>query len=93
MIEETDDAKRAPLWERLLQDLRHMPSSVQRLITNPSYMCITLAAAVEGLLITGLSGFMAKYLERQFNVASSRANMLIGISSIPYVLTPDIFII
>lgn len=31
-----------------------------------------------GLIITGASTFMSKYLERQFSVAPSKANMLIG---------------
>lgn len=36
-----------------------------------------------GFIITGASTFMSKYLERQFSVAPSKANMLIGEFIIP----------
>lgn len=57
---------------------RHIPRAVKRIITNPCYLCITLGIAIDGLIVTGASTFMAKYLERQFNVAPSKANLLIG---------------
>uniref|UniRef100_A0A914VA58 Solute carrier organic anion transporter family member n=1 Tax=Plectus sambesii TaxID=2011161 RepID=A0A914VA58_9BILA len=64
-------------------DIRHIPIAVYRLLTNGSYMLITLGMAVDGLIIAGASTFMSKYLERQFNVAPSRANVLIGCIMVP----------
>lgn len=75
------EEKRTSFSRRVWNDVQHIPAAVKRLLTNPSYMCITLSASFEGLLITGLSTFMAKYLERQFNVHTSRANLLIGTQS------------
>uniref|UniRef100_A0A7E4UYT0 Solute carrier organic anion transporter family member n=1 Tax=Panagrellus redivivus TaxID=6233 RepID=A0A7E4UYT0_PANRE len=43
----------------------------------------TMAVIHTGLIITGASTFMSKYLERQFGVAPSKANMLIGGIMVP----------
>lgn len=47
-------------------------------MTNGPFMIITVAMAIDSLVVTGASGFMSKYLERQFSVAPSKANVLIG---------------
>lgn len=38
---------------------------------------------ITGLIVTGCSTFMSKYLERQFGVSPSKANMLIGSVMVP----------
>jgi sodium-independent organic anion transporter len=68
---------------RLLTDLLFMPRAVTRLLSNPCYLFITLAASVDGLLVTGFSTFMTKYLERQFNMRTSRSVMIIGSIMVP----------
>uniref|UniRef100_A0A0N5ABZ2 Solute carrier organic anion transporter family member n=1 Tax=Syphacia muris TaxID=451379 RepID=A0A0N5ABZ2_9BILA len=74
---------RGPLWYHIWLDVRHIPISIYRILCSSSYMLITLAMAVDGLIITGASTFMSKYLERQFSVAPSKANMLIGGIMVP----------
>uniref|UniRef100_A0A5S6R1R0 Solute carrier organic anion transporter family member n=1 Tax=Trichuris muris TaxID=70415 RepID=A0A5S6R1R0_TRIMR len=69
---------------RLWSDLQHIPVACFKLLSSPSYMCITLAASFAGLLISGFSGFTAKYLERQFSVPSSKANLIIGCIMVPF---------
>jgi hypothetical protein len=44
---------------------------------------LKLSHANLGLIVTGASTFMSKYLERQFGVAPSKANMLIGAIMVP----------
>ncbi|CDW52093.1 sodium independent organic anion transporter [Trichuris trichiura] len=68
---------------RLWNDLRHIPVACFKLLSSPSYMCITLAASFAGLLISGFGGFTAKYLERQFSVPTSKANLIIGCIMVP----------
>uniref|UniRef100_A0A1I8ECX2 Solute carrier organic anion transporter family member n=2 Tax=Wuchereria bancrofti TaxID=6293 RepID=A0A1I8ECX2_WUCBA len=74
---------RGPIWYHIWLDVRHIPIAIYRIISNGSYMLITFAMAVDGFIITGASTFMSKYLERQFNVAPSKANMLIGCIMVP----------
>ncbi|VDM47791.1 unnamed protein product [Toxocara canis] len=74
---------RGPIWYHIWLDVRHIPIAIYRILSNGSYMLITLAMAVDGLIVTGASTFMSKYLERQFSVAPSKANMLIGCIMVP----------
>ncbi|VIO89601.1 sodium-independent organic anion transporter family protein [Brugia malayi] len=74
---------RGPFWYHIWLDVRHIPIAIYRIISNGSYMLITFAMAVDGFIITGASTFMSKYLERQFSVAPSKANMLIGCIMVP----------
>uniref|UniRef100_A0AC34RHL5 Solute carrier organic anion transporter family member n=1 Tax=Panagrolaimus sp. JU765 TaxID=591449 RepID=A0AC34RHL5_9BILA len=72
-----------PIWYQLWLDVRHIPIAIYRILLNGPYMLITTGMAVDGLIITGVSTFMSKYLERQFGVAPSKANMLIGGIMVP----------
>ncbi|VDP12890.1 unnamed protein product [Onchocerca flexuosa] len=74
---------RGPIWYHIWLDVRHIPIAIYRIISNGSYMLITFTMAVDGFIITGASTFMSKYLERQFSVAPSKANMLIGCIMVP----------
>ncbi|CAI4224078.1 unnamed protein product [Auanema sp. JU1783] len=74
---------RGPLWYKLWLDVRHIPVSIYRILTNGPFMIITIAMAVDSLVVTGASSFMSKYLERQFSVAPSKANVLIGCIMVP----------
>uniref|UniRef100_A0AC35TXY8 Solute carrier organic anion transporter family member n=1 Tax=Rhabditophanes sp. KR3021 TaxID=114890 RepID=A0AC35TXY8_9BILA len=76
-------AKSGPIWYQLWLDVRHIPIAIYRILSNGSYMLITLAMAVDGMVIAGASTFMSKYLEGQFSVAPSKANMLIGCIMVP----------
>ncbi|KJH48792.1 sodium-independent organic anion transporter [Dictyocaulus viviparus] len=69
---------RGPLWYKLWLDVRHIPIAIYRILTNAPFMLITLAMAIDSLVVTGASSFMSKYLERQFNVPPSRSSLLIG---------------
>lgn len=46
---------------------------------DASMIFVIVCAKFTGFIVTGASTFMSKYLERQFSVAPSKANMLIGI--------------
>ncbi|PAV55622.1 hypothetical protein WR25_09946 [Diploscapter pachys] len=74
---------RGPLWYKLWLDIRHIPIAIYKILTNGPFMIITLAMAIDSLVVTGASSFMSKYLERQFSVAPSKANVLIGCIMVP----------
>ncbi|VDM74459.1 unnamed protein product [Strongylus vulgaris] len=74
---------RGPLWYKLWLDVRHIPIAIYRILTNAPFMLITLAMAIDSLIVTGTSSFMSKYLERQFSVPPSNSNFLIGCIMVP----------
>ncbi|KAK6760121.1 hypothetical protein RB195_021581 [Necator americanus] len=74
---------RGPLWYKLWLDVRHIPIAIYRILTNAPFMLITLALAIDSLVVTGASSFMSKYLERQFNVPPSNSSFLIGCIMVP----------
>ncbi|KHJ85994.1 organic Anion Transporter Polypeptide family protein, partial [Oesophagostomum dentatum] len=74
---------RGPLWYKLWLDVRHIPIAIYRILTNAPFMLITLAMAIDSLVVTGASSFMSKYLERQFSVPPSNSSFLIGCVMVP----------
>ncbi|CAG5128907.1 unnamed protein product, partial [Candidula unifasciata] len=58
--------------------LSDLLKSVLRLAINPVYMCLTFATAFSILMVSGIMSFLPKYLETQFTIPASKANLLIG---------------
>ena len=48
------------------------------LITNPTFIFVSLAGASEGFLMTGLATFLPKMVQNQFNLTASAAAMYVG---------------
>ncbi|NWR06516.1 SO2B1 protein, partial [Paradoxornis webbianus] len=66
----TQPSKRFPVV--LLRNLRH-----------PVYLLVVLAQVNLSAMVAGLATFMGKFLERQFSLTASLANMIIGAVNIP----------
>ncbi|XP_049639252.1 solute carrier organic anion transporter family member 3A1 isoform X2 [Suncus etruscus] len=65
------------------QQLRVIPKVTRHLLSNPVFTCITLAACMEIAVVAGFAAFLGKYLEQQFNLTTSSANQLLGMTAIP----------
>ncbi|CAG5127865.1 unnamed protein product [Candidula unifasciata] len=52
--------------------------SLLHLLANPVFMCLTFASVFYSISVGGVMSFFAKYLETQFTIPASRANMFIG---------------
>ncbi|XP_076083885.1 solute carrier organic anion transporter family member 4A1-like isoform X3 [Mytilus galloprovincialis] len=63
--------------------LLHVWSAVKVLLTNPTFMCLNLAAAAEGNILAGFATFAPKFIEYQFALQSSTAAMYIGYVAVP----------
>ncbi|KFM61342.1 Solute carrier organic anion transporter family member 4A1, partial [Stegodyphus mimosarum] len=63
--------------------LRDLPSSLRFLLTNPTFVFLSLAGATEGMLVSGLATFLPKVIESQFSIAASWAAVLVGLVTIP----------
>lgn len=65
------------------QQLRVIPKVTRHLLSNPVFTCVTLAACMEIAVVAGFAAFLGKYLEQQFNLTTSSANQLLGMTAIP----------
>ncbi|CAL8236945.1 unnamed protein product [Boreogadus saida] len=65
------------------QQLRVIPKVTKHLLSNPVFTCITLAACMEIGVVAGFAAFLGKYLEQQFNLTTTAANQLLGMTAIP----------
>ncbi|XP_032638897.1 solute carrier organic anion transporter family member 3A1 isoform X2 [Chelonoidis abingdonii] len=60
-----------------------IPKVTKHLLANPVFTCIILAACMEIAVVAGFAAFLGKYLEQQFNLTTSSANQLLGMTAIP----------
>ncbi|XP_074489107.1 solute carrier organic anion transporter family member 3A1 [Sebastes fasciatus] len=65
------------------QQLRVIPKVTKHLLSNPVFTCIVLAACMEIGVVAGFAAFLGKYLEQQFNLTTTSANQLLGMTAIP----------
>ncbi|KAK1158015.1 solute carrier organic anion transporter family member 3A1 isoform X1 [Acipenser oxyrinchus oxyrinchus] len=65
------------------QQMRVIPKVTKHLLSNPVFTCIVLAACMEIAVVAGFAAFLGKYLEQQFNLTTSSANQLLGMTAIP----------
>ncbi|XP_069481178.1 solute carrier organic anion transporter family member 3A1 isoform X1 [Ambystoma mexicanum] len=66
-----------------LEQLKVIPKVTKHLLSNPVFTCIVLAACMEIAVVAGFAAFLGKYLEQQFNLTTSSANQLLGMTAIP----------
>lgn len=67
----------------LSQFIKVFPKVLFRTVKNPVFILIVLAQGNMSAMVCGLATFMAKFLERQFSITASLANLLIGSANIP----------
>jgi len=66
--------------ERKLKDI---PSCMWSLITNPVYIITCLGSCMELCIVSGFLVFLPKYLETQFSISKSQANLYTGGIAVP----------
>ncbi|NXS89491.1 SO2B1 protein, partial [Erpornis zantholeuca] len=59
------------------------PVVLLRNLRHPVYLLVVLAQVNLSAMVAGLATFMGKFLERQFSLTASLANMIIGAVNIP----------
>ncbi|NXT14669.1 SO2B1 protein, partial [Prunella fulvescens] len=63
--------------------LSGFPVVLLRNLRHPVYLLVVLAQVNISAMVAGLATFMGKFLERQFSLTASLANMIIGSVNIP----------
>lgn len=66
--------------ERKLKDI---PSCMWSLLTNPVYILTCLGSCMELCIVSGFLVFLPKYLETQFSISKSQANLYSGGIAVP----------
>ena len=61
--------------------MKDLPNAAKVLISNPTFVALSLAGATEGVLLAGFATFMPKFLESQFSVQASSAALIVGKSN------------
>ncbi|XP_073468663.1 solute carrier organic anion transporter family member 2B1 isoform X1 [Aquarana catesbeiana] len=67
----------------LAEFIKVFPKVLLRTLKNPVYFLVVMAQANLSAMVCGLATFMAKFLERQFTITASFANLMIGSVNIP----------
>ena len=73
-------------FQLLFSRITDIPRSVWRLLCNPVYMVLVIGGCCEICIVSGFCVFLPKYLETQFGISKSAANLLTGIVFIVFIL-------
>lgn len=65
------------------KDIKDIPLSMWRLVSNPIYTVTCLGACMELMIVSGFIVFLPKYLETQFSLGKSQASVMVGSIAIP----------
>lgn len=60
-----------------------LPSALWNLICNPTYMFVSLASGIDGLIISGLAAFLPKFIEQQYRLSNGLAAQIVGLIIVP----------
>lgn len=60
------------------KDIKDIPRSMWRLVSNPVYITTCLGACMELMIVSGFIVFLPKYLETQFSLGKSQASVFTG---------------
>lgn len=65
------------------RDIKDIPLSMWRLVSNPVYIVTCLGACMELMIVSGFIVFLPKYLETQFSLGKSQASVFTGSIAVP----------
>ena len=65
------------------RNIKQIPQCMWRLISNPVYIVTCLGSCMELSIVSGFLTFLPKYLETQFTVGKSEANIAAGAIAVP----------
>jgi len=67
----------------VIQFIKVFPRVLLRTLRHPIFLLVVLSQVCMSSTVAGMATFLPKFLERQFSVTASYANLLIGCLSIP----------
>lgn len=67
----------------VIQFIKVFPSVLLRTLRHPIFLLVVLSQVCTSCMVAGMATFLPKFLERQFSITASFANLLLGCVSIP----------
>lgn len=67
----------------VVQFIKVFPSVLLRMLRHPIFLLVVLSQVCTSSMVAGIATFLPKFLERQFSVTASFANLLLGTLAIP----------
>ncbi|XP_051004990.1 LOW QUALITY PROTEIN: solute carrier organic anion transporter family member 2B1 [Acomys russatus] len=67
----------------VVQFIKVFPSVLLRTLRHPIFLLVVLSQVCTSSMVAGMATFLPKFLERQFSITASFANLLLGCVSIP----------
>lgn len=67
----------------VVQFIKVFPSVLLRMLRHPIFLLVVLSQVCTSSMVAGMATFLPKFLERQFSVTASFANLLLGALTIP----------
>ncbi|XP_053160132.1 solute carrier organic anion transporter family member 4C1-like isoform X2 [Hemicordylus capensis] len=64
-------------------NIKDFPVALWRLLKNPVFMSLIIAASLESIQVTGFATFLPKYIEHQFGYSASYSATLAGLVLVP----------
>ena len=58
--------------------MQDLPAAIWGCLTNPTFLCISLAGATDGAVMAGMSTFMPKFIQNQFGLPASQSGLYTG---------------
>uniref|UniRef100_A0A7N4P699 Solute carrier organic anion transporter family member n=1 Tax=Sarcophilus harrisii TaxID=9305 RepID=A0A7N4P699_SARHA len=80
---EKDEAAQIAPDLTVIQFVKIFPKVLLRNLRHPIFLLVVLAQVSMSSMVAGMATFLPKFLERQFSVTASYANLLIGSISVP----------
>ncbi|KAL5014579.1 hypothetical protein ScPMuIL_008849 [Solemya velum] len=65
------------------RSFRDLPAATMVLLRNAPFICLCLAGASDGIIMSGFSTFMPKFIQNQYGVSAGLASMLAGGVAVP----------
>ncbi|XP_043190630.1 solute carrier organic anion transporter family member 4A1-like isoform X1 [Amphibalanus amphitrite] len=84
---ETHGGRDAQQLEKLENKLaegraKDLPAAIWGCLTNPTFLCISLAGATDGAVMAGMSTFMPKFIQNQFGLPASQSGLYTGAAAL-----------
>uniref|UniRef100_A0A8D0L2T1 Solute carrier organic anion transporter family member n=1 Tax=Sphenodon punctatus TaxID=8508 RepID=A0A8D0L2T1_SPHPU len=83
LLNELKSSAETPQNLSLSQFIKMFPQVLLRNLRNPIFVLVILAQVNLSAMVAGLATFMGKFLERQFSLTASLANMILGSVNVP----------
>jgi hypothetical protein len=89
VVQTTSPTQTIATKAKTLDTLKQVFKSFTGLLCNIPFVCLSLAYATEGIILTGFIGFVAQYFQFQFQMQASQSSLITGAIALVGVITGE----